>query len=72
MNDAGCNLQQIDFEAAQNEVEITIQSNKKRGTYVVCTPKGHFEIGKYAVENGTSKAVLDTNQDSRRWRRGYW
>ena len=66
LNKAGCNLQQIDFEAAQNEVEITIQSNKKRETYVVCTPKGHFEIGKYAVENGTSKAVLDTNQDSRR------
>ena len=57
LNNADCNLGQIDFEAVQNEVETTIQSKKKRGTYVVYTPKKCFEIGKYAVENGTSKAA---------------
>ena len=57
LNNADYNLGQIDFEAAQNEVETIIQSKKKRGTYAVYTPKERFEIGKYAVENGTSKAV---------------
>ena len=57
LNNADCNLGQTDFEAAQNEVEATIQSKKKRGTYVVYTPKERFEIVKYAVENETSKAV---------------
>ena len=57
LNNADCNLGQIDFEAVQNEVEATIQSKKKRGIYVVYTPKKRFEIGKYAVENGTLKAV---------------
>ena len=57
LNNADCNLGQIDFEAVQNEVEATIQSKKKRGTYVVYTPKERFEIVKYAVENGTSKVV---------------
>ena len=32
-------------------------SPRKRGLYAVYTPKERFEIGKYAVENGTSKAV---------------
>ena len=31
LNNADCNLGQIDFEAVQNEVEATIQSKKKRG-----------------------------------------
>ena len=57
LNNADYNLGQIDFEAAQNEVETIIQSKKKRGPYVVYTPKESFEIGKYAAENGTSKAV---------------
>ena len=57
LNNADCNLGQTDFQAAQNEVEATIQSKKKRGTYVVYTPKERFEIVKYAVENETSKAV---------------
>ena len=57
LNNADCNLGQIDFEAVQIEVLTTIQSKKKRGTYVVYTPKEHFEIGKCAVENGTWKAV---------------
>ena len=57
LNNADCNLGQIDFEAVQNEVEATIQSKKKRGIYVVYTPKKRFEIGKYAEENGTLKAV---------------
>ena len=57
LNNADCNLGQVDFEAVQNEVEATIQSKKKRGIYVVYTPKKRFEIGKYAVENGTLKAV---------------
>ena len=57
LNNADCNLGQTDFEAAQNEVEETIQSKKKRGTYVVYTPNERFEIVKYAVENGTSKVV---------------
>ena len=57
LNNADCNVGQIDFEAVQNEVEATIQSKKKRGIYVVYTPKKRFEIGKYAVENGTLKAV---------------
>ena len=56
INNADCNLGQIDFEAVQNEVEATIQSKKKRGTYVVYTPNERFEIVKYA-ENGTSKVV---------------
>ena len=57
LNNADCNLEQIDFEAVQNEVEATIQSKKKRRIYVVYTPKERFEIGKFAIENGTSKAV---------------
>ena len=57
LNNADCNLGQIDFEAVQNEIETTIQSMKKRETYVVYTPRERFEICKYAVENGTSKAV---------------
>ena len=57
LNNADCNLGQTDFQAAQNEVEATIQSKKKRGTYVVYTPNERFEIVKYAVENGTSKVV---------------
>ena len=58
LNNTDCNLGQIDFEAVQNESDTTIQFKKKRGTYVVYTPKERFEIGKYAVENGTSKAVF--------------
>ena len=57
LNNADCNLGQIDFEAVQIEVVTTIQSKKKRGTCVVYTPKERFEIGKCAVENGTWKAV---------------
>ena len=57
LNNADCNLGQIDFEAIQIEVVTTIQSKKKRGTCVVYTPKERFEIGKCAVENGTWKAV---------------
>ena len=57
LNNAGWNFGQIDFEAVQNDAETTIQSKKKRGAYVVYKPKERFEIGKYAVENGTSKAV---------------
>ena len=57
LNNADCNLGQIDFEAVQNETETTIQSQKKKEAYVVYTPKGRFEIGKYAVENGASKAA---------------
>ena len=57
LSNADCNLGQIDFEAVQKEVETTIQSKKKRETYVVYTPKERSEIGKYAVENGTSKAA---------------
>ena len=49
LNNADCNLGQIDFEAAQNEVETTIQSHKKRGTYVIYKPKERFEISKNAV-----------------------
>ena len=57
LNNADCNLGQIDFEAVQNAVETSIQSKKKRGIYAVYTPKKRFEIGKYGVENGTLKAV---------------
>ena len=57
LNNADCNFGQIDFKADQNEVETTIQSKKKRGTYVVYKPKERFGIGNYVVENGTSKAV---------------
>ena len=53
LNNADCNLGQIDFEAVQNEAETAIQPKKKRGTYVVYSPKQCFEIGKYAVGNGT-------------------
>ena len=45
LNNADCNLGQIDFEAVQNEVKTNIQSKKKWGTYVVYTPKERFEIG---------------------------
>ena len=57
LNNADCNLGQIDFEAVENEVETTIQDKKKRGTYAVYTPKERFEIDKHAVENGTLKAI---------------
>ena len=57
LNNADCNLAQIDFEAVQNEAETTIQSKKKTGTYVVYTPKQHLEIDKYALENGKLKAL---------------
>ena len=57
LNNADCNLGQIDFEDVQNEDETTIQFKKKRGAYVVYTPKERFGIGKYVVENGTTKAV---------------
>ena len=53
LNNADCNLGQIDFEAVQIEVVTTIQFKKKRGTCVVYTPKERFEISKCAVENGT-------------------
>ena len=63
LNKADCNLRQIDFAAVQNEiVETTIWklkqlfSPRKREGHVVYTPK-ECEIGKYAVENGTPKAV---------------
>ena len=57
LNNADCNIGQIHFKPVQNEVERTIESKKQRETYVVYTPKERFESGKYAVENGTSKAV---------------
>ena len=57
LNNADCNLAQIDFEAVQNEAETTIQSKKKTGTYVAYTPKQHLEIDKYALENGKLKAL---------------
>ena len=56
LSNADCNLGQIDFEAVQKEVETTIQSKKKRDRDI-SKPKERFEIGKYAVENGTSKAA---------------
>ena len=52
-----CNLGKIDFEAVQNEVEEVTQSKKKRGAYCVYSPKERFNIAKYAVENGSSRAV---------------
>lgn len=53
----GCNLGQIDLEAVQNEVEKATESKKKRGAYFVYSPEEHFNIAKYAVENGSSRAV---------------
>ena len=50
-------LRQIDLEAVQNEVEKEIESKKKRGAYFVYSPEERFNIAKYAVENGTSRAV---------------
>ena len=32
LNNADCNLEQIDFEAVESEVERTIQPKKNRGT----------------------------------------
>ena len=52
-----CNLGQIDLEAVQNEVEKATESKKKRGAYFVYSPEERFNIAKYAVENGTSRAV---------------
>ena len=52
-----CNLGQIDFEAVQNEVEKATQSRKKRGAYCVYSPEERFNIAKYAVENGSSRAA---------------
>ena len=52
-----CNLGQIDLEAVQNEVEKVIELKKKRGAYFVYSPEERFNIAKYAVENGTSRAV---------------
>ena len=52
-----CNFGQIDFEAVQDEVEKATQSKKKRGVYCVYSPKERFNIAKYAVENGSSRAV---------------
>ena len=52
-----CNLKQIDLEAVQNEVEKATASKKKRGAYFVYSPEERFNIAKYAVENGTSRAV---------------
>ena len=52
-----CNSGQIDLEAIQNKVEKANESKKKRGAYFVCSPEDRFNIGKYAVENGTLRAV---------------
>ena len=52
-----CNLGQIDFEAVQNEVEKATQSKKKRGAHCVYSSEERFNIAKYAVENGSSRAV---------------
>ena len=52
-----CNLGQIDLEAVQNEVEKATESKKKRGAYFVYSPEERFNIAKYAIENGTSRAV---------------
>ena len=52
-----CNLGQINFEAVQNEVEKATQSKKKRGAYCVYSPEERFNIAKYAVENGSSRAA---------------
>ena len=52
-----CNLGQIDLEAVKNEVEKATESKKKRGAYFVYSPEERFNIAKYAVENGTSRAV---------------
>ena len=37
LNNADCNLGQIDFEAVQKEVETTIQSKKKRERHMSFT-----------------------------------
>ena len=52
-----CNLGKIVFAAVQNEVEKATQSKKKRGAYCVYSPEERFNIAKYAVENGSSRAV---------------
>ena len=52
-----CNLGQIDLEAVQNEVKKATESKKKRGAYFVYSPEERFNIAKYAIENGTSRAV---------------
>ena len=52
-----CNLGQIDLESVQNEVEKAIESKKIRGAHFVYSPEERFNIAKYAVENGTSRAV---------------
>ena len=52
-----CNLGQIDFEAVQNAVEKATQSKKNRGAYCVYSSEERLNIAKYAVENGSSRAV---------------
>ena len=52
-----CNLGQINLEAVQNEVEKATELKKKRGVYFVYSPEERFNIAKYAMENGTSRAV---------------
>ena len=52
-----CNLGQIDLEAVLNEVEKATESKKKRGAYFVYSSEERLNIAKYAVENGTSRAV---------------
>ena len=57
LSNQGCNLGQMDFEAVQNEVEKATESKKKRGAYFVYSPEERFNIAKYAVQNGASRAV---------------
>ena len=52
-----CNLRQIDLEAVHDEVEKVTESKKKWGAYFVYSPEERFNIAKYVVENGTSRAV---------------
>ena len=53
-----CNLGQIDLKAVPNEVEKATESKKKGGAYFIYSPEERFDIAKYAVENGTSRAVI--------------
>ena len=57
LSSEGCNLGQIDLKAVQNEVEKATESKKKRVAYFAYSPEERFNIAKYAVENGTSRAV---------------
>ena len=52
-----CNLGQINFEAVQSEVEKATQLKKKRGPYCIYSPEERFNIAKYGVENGSSRAA---------------